>query len=134
MQPLELSNAPRSTLPVVPVTFANPFDTSSLETGSSAFAPPDRKESTASINSTTLTQPLAESLARTPSMAASVYLAAYEVTLLTCTPRRQSAPLDLHFSREDMIDKFLFASVTGNGQSLDPPSTPLSTDELPCCR
>lgn len=26
--------------------------------------------------------------------------------------------LDLHFSREDMIDKFLFASVTGNGSKL----------------
>jgi hypothetical protein len=28
----------------------------------------------------------------------------------------KSSALDLHFSREDMIDKFLFASVTGNGE------------------
>lgn len=30
----------------------------------------------------------------------------------------KSSALDLHFSREDMIDKFLFASVTGNGEPL----------------
>lgn len=26
--------------------------------------------------------------------------------------------LDLHFSRDDMVDKFLFAAVTGNGKPL----------------
>ncbi|KAK4699712.1 hypothetical protein P7C70_g6544, partial [Phenoliferia sp. Uapishka_3] len=31
--------------------------------------------------------------------------------------RSKSSALDLHFSREDMIDKFLFASVTGNGET-----------------
>lgn len=31
----------------------------------------------------------------------------------------KSSALDLYFSRDDMIDKFLFASVTGNGESLE---------------